>query len=79
MINKPMRKVKGLPVCHEQIKYLLSINDGVMERGIIRKELLGMGYTHYGIYEAFRRLEWRHEIEFEGSGHSPKQKNHLIY
>lgn len=74
MINKPKERPNGLPICHEQIKYMIQCEGGVIERGVLRERLMKMGYTYYGIYEALRRLEWRKEVIFEGSGHSPKQK-----
>jgi len=74
MIKRPKKMSNGLPRCNEEILYLLWQNNGVMTRKEVRDTLLKMGYGKYCIYEAFRRVAWREEVEFIGGGTSPNQK-----
>ena len=72
-LKQPRIRKNGLPFCHEQIVYLLQCAGGSLTRGQMRDTLMQMGYSYYGVYEAFRRLSDNGLIVFDGSGHSPNQ------
>lgn len=76
-MEKPKQMYNGRPHCNLQIKYMLDCAGGSMTRFDIRQELIKMGYSYYGIYEAFRRLENKGEIQYKGSSHAPKSQ--LVY